>query len=568
MRTVILIIGFAWGISLSELNAGTVITLTDTPAADGKLTLNPAAIHVEGSSASDINLPDILAANFSDVPFHLDYFRPKGDALNHLPDNWKGQDIEANDPPGSFTYAGGTVTIAAAGADMQAQPLDKLYFLGQPWTGDGQWVVHVQQMDADTGLMLRDSLDHGAAMFAMAPGQFHYRDTTGTGVGWGGDFPADVPLWLRLTRSGQTIDGAVSQDGKTWDTIGQYGTKISGNAWIGLYENSRNPKTTAKAVLDHIYFAPRPAQPETLPPGVLLKSGSFLAGSFNWLNPNAANFNHNGKNVTMTAAQISSVIWHQTTLHDIAGAGTQVGLIMKNGDFLQSDLQNIQGGLIEMTSIVLGPVQYYSDSVRACVLNQLKRQPSDYEIRLKDGSVLRANGVSVTDGKFTIGEVSGVAVEVAPDEIAQFRAGPSHVQNLIELPWKAEPPAPGAKAPPEEAPPIQSWTGPNQEQILAVPAETMVTFPLNDKFHNLAVQVALSPDSPPNALAAVHILSDGKEIGIPITCKAGDQPKFIEVALSEPKTVGFVADSSVPGTSVLFIDPVAIRSAPATPPSP
>ena len=88
---------------------------------------------------------------------------------------------------------------------------------------------------------------------------------------------------------------------------------------------------------------------------------------------------------------------------------------------------------------------------------------------------------------------------------------------------------------------------------------TRVEFPLAGKFRALAMKIALSPDSPPNARATVGILADGREIGRTPPFKAGDQPAFIEIALQNPKTVTLVADSIFAGARVFFIDPVAIR---------
>ena len=89
---------------------------------------------------------------------------------------------------------------------------------------------------------------------------------------------------------------------------------------------------------------------------------------------------------------------------------------------------------------------------------------------------------------------------------------------------------------------------------------TLVDFPLTGRFRALAFRIALSPDAPPNAQAAIRILADGVEIGRTPLFKAGDGPRYVEIPLQAPRTVSLMADSMFAGTKVLFIDPVAIRA--------
>jgi hypothetical protein len=169
------------------------------------------------------------------------------------------------------------------------------------------------------------------------------------------------------------------------------------------------------------------------------------------------------------------------------------------------------------------------------------------------------------------------------------RAGLTKVQPLIDLPWKATsllatqapppkpspspaattnapapnaaPPAANAAVPADTTPDVQSWAGPNQEQILVVPSGTAVEFPLAGKFTTLALRIGIAPGVPPNAQVSVRILADGREIGRTPPFKAAGQPAFVELNLLSPKKVTFVADSNFAEAKTLLIDPVAIRQA-------
>jgi len=270
------------------------------------------------------------------------------------------------------------------------------------------------------------------------------------------------------------------------------------------------------------------------------------------------------------------------TRSQIADMKSHVGLLMKNGDVMDGDFDSINGGSVLVNSVLLGITTYSRADVLGCFLQPVQAPSGIYTLRLRDGSIINAAGLGATNGDISIQEASGVVVDVAADEIAQFRAGPSQIQSLAELNWKATPPptavsalnavpaanppattnaAPVANAVPTEPPPlVRSWQGPNQEQIMEAGLGTTIDFPLTGKFRAMGVRIALSPDSPPNSQATIRVLADGREIGRTPPFKAGDQPRFMEVTIQDPKTVTLEADSIFAGpTKVLFIDPVAIR---------
>jgi len=777
MKYRVLSCGLLWGLSLTTLHAGNVVTLSDTPEVIGKLTLNPSAVHVEGPPASDINLADILEADFSDTPFHLDYFNSVADTSNPLPAGWKAQDLGPVTAPGSVAYVSGVLTLNSnqwAPPPNNQDQTDHYLFAGQPWTGDGQWTARVKSDDCGDPwacLELRDSLDPTSATFRFG---------ITANLPWGGVFFRSpehymggiilnrenypFPLWLRLTRRGPSMDGEFSLDGRKWNPVTQNTLRLGSNLWAGLSLNSRpgpapsgsswsfsgtsgiqsngspygalpaptgtqtaflqgypaglslgsisqsinfpagtftasfqaarrgdqiqpiqvsvdgnvvgtytpasnsfglittapftvpaglhkltfaatdntddkssfledvsihstsasvtvadgsfqTPKLAAgiiaasfvlnpKVDFDQIRFAPAPGPSpgRIVPTGVLLRSGSFLAGYFNPLNfvnpapipAPVGNFTRTAKGVpiSIAAALTAAVVYHPVTRKQLADTGWKSGILLPNDDFLAGSFEAINGGGVALDSIMMGPEIYNTDQMRACVLNPMRPEPAPYEIRLKDGSSILATGLTLNIGQLVINEVSGISVPVAPEEIAQVRAGPSRVQALLELPWKATPPpAPLAAPPPASAPakvpvpnapaapatnspvaavlppaapaadpvsPLECWIGPNQEQILVTPTGTTVDFPLTGKFRALTLRIALSPDSPPKAQASVRILTDGQEAGSPLPLQAGDPPRLVEVPLHDPRTITVVADSVFAGTRVLLIDPVAI----------
>jgi len=180
MKHVVLIGALFLTSSILLIRAGNVVTLADSPEATGKLTLSPTTIKVDGSSSTEINLSDVLEANFSETPFQLNYYFGNGDKGGQLPPNWKGQDIGSVQSPGSVVVLDGTFTVSGSGSDepqkkKESRELDALYFAGQPWTGNGEWTARVSTIgtapwDGGAGLTLRDTLDAGSIMFSLGAG--------------------------------------------------------------------------------------------------------------------------------------------------------------------------------------------------------------------------------------------------------------------------------------------------------------------------------------------------------------------------------------------------------------
>jgi len=595
MKHVILIGTFFSCWIVTPLQAGYVVSISDSGETTGKVSLVSGSVQVEtGLSPTDIKFPEVLEADFGDDPFQLDFYSSADAKGKELPPAWKAQDIGDVDAPGLVTMRDGVFSISGSGnfpkPTRKGPALDRLFFAGQQWVGDGQWTVHLNDIDAQSpgtsaGLMVRDSLDPGSTdtdleTTTLGAGAFANRPVANTPAR---PVPLSIapPVWLRLTRFATSIYATVSTDGQQWDMVGQADFKSLENPWVGIFAHTRMEREAGKATFDQISFAPAPSSAEALPPGVILQGGSFVAATCQHLlidptNPDAlGNFTRGTTPLNISASQISSITSIPLTRKQVADlASSKPGLIMKNGDVMDGDTNSITNGAVEVSSLLLGITSYPRTDTRACVLHPLFLQPAKYEIRLKDGSMVRANDVTVSGSSVALEDVSGVRIFAAMDDIAQFRAGPSMVQSLSELDWKAKAapssskansPAPAlapapANAAPDQASLVGSWRGPNQEQVLKAATGTTIDFPITGRFRALAMRVMISSDSPPNAQAVVHVFADGKEIGTTPPFKAGERPRFVQFPLSNLKTLSLVGESPIDNAKVLLIDPVAIRN--------
>src|SRR5262245_4543856 len=228
-----------------------------------------ATVFAIGSIAWSFNLPatqqitrNVLARFISGAFDDTTPVRPP------LPTPWMTADIGDGGRPG---YVGAVTpqgfTLNGAGHDI-SQPNDALYYAYQPWSGDGTIVARLSALqlywDNRAGVMIRESLDPGSAYVAL-----HGRPTgsvgvlqegvdlvtrlqAGAGPSFAGSIDVPIPYWLKLTRTGDVFDAAVSSDGATWVSVSRVRVLMQQNVYIGTDVLSAQPGVWVTASFDHI----------------------------------------------------------------------------------------------------------------------------------------------------------------------------------------------------------------------------------------------------------------------------------------------------------------------------
>jgi phosphatidylserine/phosphatidylglycerophosphate/cardiolipin synthase-like enzyme len=178
-----------------------------------------------------------------------------------LPSPWQHQDIGATGLTGGASDAAGTFTVLGAGADIWGSS-DAFQYVDQPLTGDGQIVARVTGISgpnafAKAGVMLRASTAAGAVhvLLDVRPGgsiEFLSRATTGGTTTYLAGATQATPVWLKLTRSGATVTGAVSADGVTWTLVGTTTVSMATGALVGLAVTSHDPTQLTTATFDTV----------------------------------------------------------------------------------------------------------------------------------------------------------------------------------------------------------------------------------------------------------------------------------------------------------------------------
>lgn len=155
---------------------------------------------------------------------------------------------------------------------------DSFYFLHQPLTGDGSItarVISLTGMHANlnggraqansgpnlvpglapwskAGIIIKENTRQGSAYAAMlvtgGNGVRMQYDYTGDTAGLPGNVSAASPRWLRLTRSGNTITGYDSTDGRHWAMVGAVQLPgLTRQLQIGMFATSPNYTVTSRS---------------------------------------------------------------------------------------------------------------------------------------------------------------------------------------------------------------------------------------------------------------------------------------------------------------------------------
>jgi len=165
--------------------------------------------------------------------------------------------------------AGGKISVTGAGADIWGNS-DQFTYAYKSLDGDGTITARVVGIGPGTstwakgGVMIRDRLDGGSthAMMVLTANtdgaagngaSFQYRsalDGTSSNVDSGSLIVA--PYWVKIERTGDTLTGYVSADGKTWSQMGTTMIAMEAPVYIGLCVTSHTAGEDRTVSFDNI----------------------------------------------------------------------------------------------------------------------------------------------------------------------------------------------------------------------------------------------------------------------------------------------------------------------------
>lgn len=239
-----------------------------------------------------------------------------------LPGPWTAQNMGTVGVSGSASYnaVADTYTLSGSGRDFGGVPSqtggDAALINWQKLTGDGSITGRIASMNASnanatSGILMRETLNTDSKYFAVwAYGNNglwrNRRTTTGGDSGgsvsvFGGTNP--MPIWARITRSGNSFSSWYSTNGVNWTQLGSAQTITMGaEIYIGLMAASGDTTTVNTSTFTNVRYTGQPdvqPLPNSLsaPTGVTLSNVTSSGVNIAWNDQFAVPGDFNGDRI-------------------------------------------------------------------------------------------------------------------------------------------------------------------------------------------------------------------------------------------------------------------------------
>jgi hypothetical protein len=173
-----------------------------------------------------------------------------------VPSPWADSDVGSPAVSGSASYANGVFTVNGGGADIWGGT-DQFNYVSQPLTGGGSIVAQVTSQSntngwAKAGIMIKQSTASGSnyALLAVTPGNGISFQSGFNTLTSGGSY--NFPVWLKLTRAGNTITAYSSTDGTNWAAVGSTTVSLTNPVTIGLFNCAHNNSALSTATFANV----------------------------------------------------------------------------------------------------------------------------------------------------------------------------------------------------------------------------------------------------------------------------------------------------------------------------
>ncbi|MDB6033262.1 MAG: Na-Ca exchanger/integrin-beta4 [Verrucomicrobiales bacterium] len=173
-----------------------------------------------------------------------------------------------------------------------------------------------------------------------------------------------------------------------------------------------------------------------VPKGIWLRNGSFLAGDLISSDGSSSliKFGH-VKELAVFNQKIAYVLFRSCRrAMPLEAIGNKTGLLLSNGDFLESELEGLKERKLRLTSVLFGQRSFSLDQPEplALVLNKTMPDDTTSEIALLNGSILRAKSLRKNGNKWLVNDSALGQMDIPEDEIVEIRNKRSLVASRSE----------------------------------------------------------------------------------------------------------------------------------------
>jgi hypothetical protein len=289
------------------------------------------------------------------------------------------------------------------------------------------------------GLIARENMDALAASAAVACEERIARTTELMGRDQPGDNMSVIgqseravlgASWLKLSRSGDKFRGYESIDGADWTPLGEQKIVMgAGNEiFVGLFGCTGGGGGAGGALFDHVELKRTGAGPKALAAtpanAYVTPSGSIVSvRSIIMLERGPKVVRHDGTEAHVPTTQIARIVCSPRygLFVDRIESG-KTGLLLTGGDFVEGQVERVgEGNGARLNSVLFGLKHFdVKTQVAAAVLSDVK-PAGDWEIRVRDGSVFRAQITECADRGITLREATLGDIKLAGSDVVEMR---------------------------------------------------------------------------------------------------------------------------------------------------
>jgi hypothetical protein len=159
--------------------------------------------------------------------------------------------------------------------------------------------------------------------------------------------------------------------------------------------------------------------------GIWLRSGSYLVGEIVSADDSATRITWPGQKAPLMIpnTKIAHIVFRLNRRgFPLQLAEDHTGIILKNGDFLEGEFKGVNGRSLVVNSLLFGRRSFSLDNTDAValVLNNYSPQQAPLEIRLMNGSVLRAKGLRLSSDNLLINELTLGEISIRENDIMEI----------------------------------------------------------------------------------------------------------------------------------------------------
>jgi uncharacterized membrane protein len=179
-----------------------------------------------------------------------------------LPAGWTNQDVGQPAIAGQSAFSSGVFQLQGSGMGALVNTAsDQFQYAFTGLQGDGAIVARLlatQNSNSQAGIMIRNSLDPSSAYAALflSSGAVNFVSRSAYAVQTGtasGSISAQLPVWLKLARHGDSFSAFTSPDGTSWTQIGStISLPMNANVYAGLIDTATYNGPLNTAIFDTV----------------------------------------------------------------------------------------------------------------------------------------------------------------------------------------------------------------------------------------------------------------------------------------------------------------------------